>query len=591
VNVEHFRAFLWLRWRLLINQLRRGGIANVVILALFAVGAVTLAIGAFVAFFLVGVFALRDESPTVILYVWDGLVVAFLFAWCMGLMIELQRSEVLSLDKVLHLPVSLRGAFLINYVSSLFSVPLMVFLPGMLALSLGLAIARGPLLLLVLPLVAAFLLMVTALTYQFQGWLASLMANKRRRRTVIVLVTAAFILLCQLPNLVNLFRPWDHQAANVPPPPTTEKQWEYLADVRVAEQKTQQLKEYIFHLLNLFLPPGWLPLGAEAAAKGDPLPALLGTLGLGSIGAFSLWRAYRTTLRLYTGAFNSGKRAPVVVAAAVAAPTKTGTPSVGLLEWKLPWVSDAASAIALSGFRSLVRAPEVKMLLLTPLILVLVFGSLFFMKTIELLEVVRPLVAFAAMSLILVTMTQLLGNQFGFDRGGFRVFVLSAVPRRDILLGKNLAVAPLALGLSAVLITALQVMFPMRVDHLLAVVPQFVGMYLLFCLVANFLSIFTPMPVRSGTLKPVNPKGMALLVQVVLLFLYPLTLMPMLLPYGVEVALDEFGRIHGVPICLMLCVVECAVIVFVYWLVVAKQGEWLQFRELKILEIVTSKTE
>ena len=231
------------------------------------------------------------------------------------------------------------------------------------------------------------------------------------------------------------------------------------------------------------------------------------------------------------------------------------------------------------------------MLLLTPFIMVLVFGALFFMKTIRLPDVARPLVAFGAMSLILVTLTQLLGNQFGFDRGGFRVFVLSAVPRRDILIGKNLAVAPLALGLSAVLVSALQVMFPLRLEHFLATVPQFIGMYLLFCLLANCMSIFTPMPVRSGTLKPVNPKGMALLVQMGLLFVYPLTVLPMQLPYGIEVALEEWAGIRGVPICLMLCVVECAVIVFVYRLVVAKQGEWLQFRELKILQIVTTKTE
>ena len=47
---------------------------------------------------------------------------------------------------------------------------------------------KGILLLPVLPALAAFLLMVTALTYQFQGWLASLMSNPRRRRTVIVVI-------------------------------------------------------------------------------------------------------------------------------------------------------------------------------------------------------------------------------------------------------------------------------------------------------------------------------------------------------------------------------------------------------------------
>ena len=65
----------------------------------------------------------------------------------------------------------------------------------------------------------------------------------------------------------------------------------------------------------------------------------------------------------------------------------------------------------------------------------------------------------------------------------------------------------------------------------------------------------------------------------------------MLLPYGVEVALEELSGSHGLPICLILCVLECAAIVVVYRLVVAKQGEWLQLRELKILEVVTSKTE
>ena len=40
-------------------------------------------------------------------------------------------------------------------------------------------------------------------------------------------------------------------------------------------------------------------------------------------------------------------------------------------------------------------------------------------------------------------MSQLLGNQFGFDRGGFRVYVLSPASRRDVLLGKNLSFVPL----------------------------------------------------------------------------------------------------------------------------------------------------
>ena len=77
------------------------------------------------------------------MYVWDGLVVGFLFSWAIGLLAELQRSEVLSLDKFLHLPVSLTGVFLINYLSSLFSLTLIIFVPAMVGLSLGLVIRPG----------------------------------------------------------------------------------------------------------------------------------------------------------------------------------------------------------------------------------------------------------------------------------------------------------------------------------------------------------------------------------------------------------------------------------------------------------------
>ena len=139
------------------------------------------------------------------LLVWDVVVGAFLFIWWIGLITTLQRSEAVSLDKFLHLPVSLGGAFALNYVSSLLNVSLILFVPVMVGLSLGLVFSNGPVMLLLLPLVAALLLAITAITYQFQGWLASLMVNKRLRRTVIALVTMGLVIVVQLPNLLNVF--------------------------------------------------------------------------------------------------------------------------------------------------------------------------------------------------------------------------------------------------------------------------------------------------------------------------------------------------------------------------------------------------
>jgi ABC-2 type transport system permease protein len=611
LNWQLFQAFVWLRWRLFVNGLRRGGAINAVVQAIMAVAALGAAAVLSVVFFLVGLFAMRDASPAVVMYVWDGLVGVFLLAWSVGILAELQRSEPLSLDKFLHLPVSPTGIFLINYLSSLVSLSLILFLPPTLAFSLGLAFAKGPALLLLLPLLAAFVLMVTAVTYQFQGWLASLMANKRRRQTVIVLMTAGLIVICQLPTLISFFIPRETQqetAAGVAGRAEEDKlqhalisgeitQAEYQkrideikrkqrASAQEADQQTLQQLESTARLVNLVLPPGWLPLGAMTAAEGNAPAALLAFVGMAGLGAVSLWRAHRTTLRLYTGHFNSGKRRPVAVAAKQAKPA-----TAGMLEWRLPWLSEQASAVALGGLRSLTRAPEAKMILLSPILLVIIFGGLFLTHSFEPPAMVRPLAAFGGVSMILLTMIQLVGNQFGFDRGGFRVYVLSAAPRREVLLGKNAAAAPLALGLSAVILVLLQTAFPMRVDYFLAAIPQALTMYLLFCLLANCLSIYAPSLVRSGSFKPANPKGFALLLQFAFLFLFPWTLLPALLPLGVEFGLNQLGWLQGWPICLTLSVLECAAVVLIYRLVLTWEGLALQAREQKILAVVTPKAE
>ncbi len=620
MNWRHFHAMVWLRWRVFLNRLRKGGAVNAVIQTLLTgitlVGAIGGAVVLSVVLFLVGLFALRDASPAIIMYVWDAGVAVFLFGWLLMLLIELQRSDPLSLDKFLHLPVSPTGIFLINYLSSLVNLILIVFTPAMCALAFGLAFAKGPALLLLLPLIVAFLLMVTAVTYQFQGWLATLMANKRRRRTIIVFITMGFILVFQLPNLLNMMvfsRPHE-------PDPSIARMVQEQSELRDAlgsgkitvdefnkrvEESQRQQKaradeaevETLHHLegvawiVNLCLPPGWLALGAWASAEGNPA-ALLAVAGMTGLGAGSLWRAHRTTVRLFTGQFNSGKRRPVV-AAAVAVPAKPAKPpAAGLLEWRLPRLSEQASAVALGGVQSLLRAPEAKMMLFGPILLVIIFGGLSLTHTFEMPAYARPLMAFGALSMIMLTMTQLVGNQFGFDRGGFRVYVLSAAPRREILLGKNMATAPLAFGLSAVVLALLQIAYPMRWDYFLAAAPQALSMYLLFCLLANCLSIYAPVAIPIGSFKQARLKGLALLLQFVFLFLFPWSLLPALVPLGVELGANQLGwNALGLPICLMLAVLECAAICYLYFIVLAWQGRALQGREQKILAIVTPKAE
>lgn len=206
MNWQHLQTFLWLRWRLRSNQRKRSGALAGFIEALVTVISACAAFVGLGLGFLFGFFALRTTSPLVLLLVWDGVVAAFLFLWSTELLVELQRSELLSLERFLHLPVSLTSVFLINYVGSMFCMAGIFFLPGMVGLSIGLVLSRGWTMILMVPLVASLALAVTAITYQFRGWLASLMFNQRRRRTIIAFASIAFMLLTQLPNIWNMTR-------------------------------------------------------------------------------------------------------------------------------------------------------------------------------------------------------------------------------------------------------------------------------------------------------------------------------------------------------------------------------------------------
>jgi len=612
VNWRHLQAFVWLRWRLSRNQWKRAGTLNAVLMMIVTFGLLATAIPLLLGCFLLGLYTIPAAAPVSLMYAWDALVAGFLFFWGVGLMGELQRNEPLSLAKVMHLPVSVREAFLLNYLSSMVRISLLLFVPAAVGFSLALIYVKGIALLPVLPLLAAFVLMVTALTYQLQGWLGALMSNPRRRRTVVVAITMGFVLVAQLPNLLNAFAPWSPQGRaerstilvqELAKLQGAYQSGEFDAVEHLRRQKvvmhehelsTQQADRESMgrwnrgtRLVNLVLPIGWLPLGVMSAAEGRVLPSLLGLSGMTLIGTASLWRAYRTTIGQYLGQATNRRGRRV---SAVAAPARPRKPGLLGLEARLPGLSEPVSAVALGALRSLLRAPEAKMMLLTPLIMVPIFGSMAFRGGLTIPGSFRPPVAIGAMVFVLFGMMQLMGNQFGFDRDGFRVFVLSGASRRDILLGKNLAFFPLVAGLAAILLPIVQVVSPMRPDHLLSAFPQYVSMFLLFCILANLLSIYTPVRVAAGAMKASNSSLSTALLQLAMFLVFlPMTVGATLLPMGAEALLESLGWTGGAPVCLLLSLAECAAVVLVYRASLDWLGGELQDREQRILETVTDR--
>ena len=572
-------TILWLRWRLSRNQWSRSGKINAVLTMIAVVVGFGVGAAGGLGGVLAGAFALSKASPTVMLVVWDLIVVAFLFFWMIGVVTELQRSETIDISRMLHLPVSLRDIFLVNYVASHLTLSIILFLPAMLGLSLGLIFGKQWSMVCMFPLVLGLIFMVTAWTYCLRGWLAALMVNKRRRRAIIAGITFTLVLLSQLPNFLGNFM-FGHERHRPRPAITAPSE---------GQSPTRDNKVRLPPALlaaHKYVPFLWVGNGAMSLAQGHIWPAVLGAAGAMGIGGLGLRRAYRTTLRFYQG------QATGTRAVRKERVTKAAVVRESLLERRLPGVPDEAAAAALAFFRSMMRAPEVKMALAMNFIMLLIFGAMILLRRSAALgDSVKPFILTGAMVFIHLGMSQLMFNQFGFDRGGFRQLVLLPAPRKWILMGKNLAFAPIALamGLTVLVLAALA----MHISPIvfLAGVLQLASVFLIVSMGGNLLSTLFPHHVAAGSLRRTKTSATTTLLIFLSRMLFPAAMIPLFIPPALGLLLSRLGWLPAGPVNLLLSAVLLALLGLLYKLSLAPCGELLQQREKKILQVVTEEVE
>lgn len=581
MNREQLKTILWLRWRLMCNQARRGGGLGAAIAAIVGVSAVMLAALAFVGALLAAVFGLGKGSPSVIMGVWFGVTVFFLFFWMIGLLTELQRSETIDLQKLMHLPVALGQMFVINYLVSHFAISIILVVPVMLGLGIGLAIARGPEMILMIPLALSMVFMVTAWTYCLRGWLATMMTNPRRRRTVIMCITLAFVLLAQGPNLYfNLFQ--SHRSSG-------------QSGKGQNREREASMKKSFSNLVaaQKFIPPLWVSADARGLAEGNPLPALLGTLGCAGIAALGLRRAYRSTIRFYHGE-TGGKAAAKTQTAGrtknISPPRAKGKKD--FLERSISFAPEQSSALALATIRSLLRAPEVKMAWASAFIVTIILGATFFFRAAtKLPDAVKPFIATGSVVFPMFFLAQFLANQFGFDRDGFRALILSPADRRLILLGKNLAILPMAVTFGLLLIALSAARLHLPVTTILATLFQLASLFLIGSLAGNLLSILIPYRIQPGTMKPTKMPGLAMVVLVLCQMLFPVAMAPVFAGPLLELIWHKLEWPDFVPLNLICSALLCVVMAILYRQMLPPLGRLLQRRETKILGVITVEVE
>lgn len=593
MNRGQLYTMLWMRRRIIVNRIQRSGkLSNVLFGGLVVLGALT-SIASFAFAFWFGVEELQDSTPGVIMAVWLGISLLFAFFWFLGLLTELQRSDSMSFTNLLHLPISLGWVFLYNYFSSFLSISMVLFLPAMIGLSMAMVWNAGASMLLCFLLVLGYLGMVTAVTYQLRGWLAKMMEDKRRGRNIVMGLTFFIVVLAQVPNFLNMATSdermersmhhhqltWKTLHTNGAEQEAAQKELDAFMQEEAERAASQQR---LINIATVSVPLGWLPYGVRASFEGRIWTSLLCAFGMFALTGLSLRRSYRKTL---AGVVDGGPVRDIAKQNVAKEPAGPRKPM--MVERHLPYLGERSSALTLMALRALLRAPETKMMLLGPVIMLGLFGVMASNDDLDGRLFWAPMVTLSAMAMGLLSLQQALQNQFGLDRDGFRAFLLSPVPRDVILLGKNLALVPLGIGVGLVALILVQVVLPQDAPHFLGGIFQLLSAYMLVSLVGNLLSILWPMRLKGVGMKAAGGQGKAFLVHFLSILLIPIALAPLLIPWGVELSLARMGWLGGIPVYLMLHIALCAgTFAFFRWCL-KRQGALLQRRELHILETLT----
>jgi ABC-2 type transport system permease protein len=591
VNWQQLRAIIWLRWRLSRNQFIRGGQLNAVLSVLMlAVGmlvSASLAAGAVTLGWFLGK---QGAAAQVLLMVWDAAMFVFLVFWFSGLMVEIQRSESVDLEKLLRLPITLQQVFVFNYAASHFTPSIIVLVPALVGLCLGLALSGGATLALIAPVVLCFIFAITAWTYCLRGWMAALMVNKRRRRAILLWFTIAFVLIAQTPNL--FFHSSYFRSRTQPKPTANQKRG---GPARNGGSGSFLISEPVL-AAHLVLPPGWPGYSAMSLKEHNPFPALATAAASFLLGVLGLMRAYRMTLRFYLGAETVSGTIPPHPSP-LPRERENSRPAAGpqralLVERRLPWIRDDIAGLALATLRSLLRAPELKMALIMPIVMGAVMMSMYFRRPNGAMpESITGLVAAGAVAAAVFCLVPTMSNVFGLDRNGFRALILLPTERRHILFAKNLAFLPFLGGVTLALLLMVKLVVGLPWGNLLAGLLQAPAAFLLFSLLTNLVSILAPYRLAQGTLNAKKPKAIVFLAVFGSFFALPFVLLPIMIPPAFQLLATGLEWPGWIPVNLLATTAVLAGTLWLYTGLLPIQGRLLQRREQTILREVTEEIE
>ncbi len=566
---DQLLALIWLRLTILWRIWTRSTSARaaLVVRTVYVLFGVLSVLGASIGSFSLGFFLERGKLDGMALVLgFDAAIFAILIFWASALLTEISRGAGIDLRKLLHLPVSLRAVFALNFLAACMAPGNGLVLSVATGFSLGLAISQGPRMLLIIPLTVIFLLMLEAWCYHVRGWIAVMFENKRRRRVIISVATLCIVLLSQGPMIAQnvFFHNNRHNASSE----------------QVSHQgPSPHTIETTFRRVNLALPPGWMALGAQAVAEHRYGAAGLFGLGMLGVGAVGYGLALRTTLRHYRGV--GGKLRKVAPQKAV---TSVRAKSIRTAA-TLPFLSDDLQALVFSTALLYFRHPQIRMQIFMQYVFSAVFVFFFFWKqnVLDISSKNHDLALLAAAGLSTLFSSSLLNNTFGLDGRGFQALMLLPAPRWKYLAARNLVLGPLGVLLFLGLAVAIAFMGEVRPIFFVTALVLSMQTCLLACTAGNVQSIYLPIPLNRDNLRANSAGGTnmfwAFLIRVATL---PLVFASLFIVYFADLALS----FQSFPVGLLLALVFLALTAGGYAMSLKPMGEYLQAREIRMREIL-----
>jgi len=549
----------WLKWRLFRNGLRSrkaavSQIASILGTVVTLIFALSLAIGlGFVAYLVTAEASMLGEIRAVSsasgmppAYFVVFMIFSFLYLLWASLPLSIGSGNQFDPGRLLMYPISLRKLFALDLISELVSLSSLFAVPAVLALTIGAGVGIGARGSLAKALIVAFPAIGFGIVVS--KWLATsvgaLMQKQRSRGEMLLALIGA--------------------------------------GVALGGAMFGQLAPFFIQHYRSFSWVRWTPPGAAALALSEGLGESGGpsyVVGLITIVAYTVplvlvtyWIAQRRALGRGQRRRNTGP--------------KTQALSAQYAGWEIPFLPSDLVAIIEKEFHFALRNVQLRALALMPLILLVIRftnsrqpgrprrmprGAAF-----QFSESGQQLMAAGGVLYVFLILAGLACNQFAFEEGGMKTFILAPVQRRKILIGKNIVFTVIAVVLSGVLLVLNEIAFrDLTASSLLFVVLSFAIFAVMMVLAGNWFSIQFPRRMKFG--KRMNLSGMAGLL------IIPIIL-AMMLPPVVAVAAGYFAQSLLVEYATLALLAGLALAL--YFPLVTAQGRLLERHEQEILEVV-----